>query len=501
MSKRGGVLGVAAVAGLSVPVILSLTWFHDETVVAVLVTATLAVIPLVPLVFGRKFDIFEPVYIFAASFAVLFVIKPAWDLTQPGGVPPFAGESPNATYAAALLIAAIGAAGFYAAYYLHRPPFEAASSGRGDRVAVHGRLTAYVFGLVVLAAALWSAQIASSGGLDPFAAQTSGYLYSAPLLLAPAGLLLILAAPAWRSRSATGGILLVAISQIPAFVSGWRSWTLPVMAAVMILYYLKRRSRPPLPWIALVSVPVFLLFVSAPRDYRGASAGQGSLIESVWSTVTDPGVAIDRFLRVGDTSMAADLAIELQYVPSVLDYRFGTTYVEALMRPVPRAWWPGKPEAADTKLMAVIWPAFYDQGVGFSFSAFGEPYLNFGVVGVAVFGLVAGTICSALYSWIVRCPGSQVAQAVFAVSWPFVFVYMRGGVGVDYQRQMIILVPLLVGYAIAWRDIPGGGAQVDSPAARSQAHGHARKVHMPLASPHQGPPGHGQCVVTPGGRT
>jgi len=153
--------------------------------------------------------------------------------------------------------------------------------------------------------------------------------------------------------------------------------------------------------------------------------------------------------------MAPDLAIELRYVPGVLDYQFGATYVEALMRPIPRAWWPGKPQSADAQLMSVIWPVYYDQQVGFAFSAFGEPYLNFGIAGVAVFGLVFGVICRTLYTWIARRPGSQLAQAVFAVSWPFVFVYMRGGIGVDYQRQLIILVPLLVGYHFAWRDVPG----------------------------------------------
>jgi hypothetical protein len=169
--------------------------------------------------------------------------------------------------------------------------------------------------------------------------------------------------------------------------------------------------------------------------------------------------------------MAPDLAIELRYVPSRLDYQLGATYVEALLRPIPRAWWPSKPAAADTELMEVIWPAFYNQQVGFAFSAFGEPYLNFGIAGVAVFGLVAGVICRVLYSWMTRRPGSQVAQAVFAVSWPFVFVYMRGGIGVDYQRQLIILVPLLVGYAFAWRQVPEDRARLDSLTAQSHGGG------------------------------
>jgi oligosaccharide repeat unit polymerase len=474
MRRRGSVLGVAVLAGLAVPFVLSLPGLQNLTAVLVLVTAVLAVVPLVPLFFGRGFDIFEPVYIFAASFAILFVVKPAWDLTQPGGVPPFAGESPSVTYAAALAIGAIGAAGFYVAYYWHRPPSEVASPA-GEDVAVGGRLNAYVLGLVVLAAALYGALLVTSGGAGASDGQPSGYLYSAPLLLAPAGLLLILASPAWGSSRALAGISLVIVSQVPAFISGARSWTLPVLAAVVFLYYLKRRSRPKLAWIGLVSIPIFLLFVSAPRDYRGAQAGQGSIIDSVWSTVTDPGTAMDRFLRVGDTSMAANLAVELRYVPSRLDYQFGATYVEALMRPVPRALWPGKPAAADTELMAVIWPAYYAQGVGFSFSAFGEPYLNFGVVGVAVFGLLAGVACRALYSMIARKPRSQIAQATFAVSWPFVFVYMRGGIGVDYQRQLIILVPLLVGYGFAWRNVSNGRNQLASFTAASSGERRASK--------------------------
>jgi hypothetical protein len=40
-----------------------------------------------------------------------------------------------------------------------------------------------------------------------------------------------------------------------------------------------------------------------------------------------------------------------------------------------------------------------------------------------------------------------VAIGVYAISWPFMFVYLRGGIGVDYQRHAIALLPFI---AIAW---------------------------------------------------
>ena len=63
--------------------------------------------------------------------------------------------------------------------------------------------------------------------------------------------------------------------------------------------------------------------------------------------------------------MVDDLAAELQVVPDRLGYAYGSTYAAALGRPIPRVFWPTKPESADAGVMHVLWPELWRDRVGF----------------------------------------------------------------------------------------------------------------------------------------
>jgi oligosaccharide repeat unit polymerase len=157
------------------------------------------------------------------------------------------------------------------------------------------------------------------------------------------------------------------------------------------------------------------------------------------------------FFAGADTAMVDGLAVELQFVPNSINYQMGRTYLEAVSRPVPRALWAEKPRAAETQLMAAIWPQFASAGVGFSFSLFGEPYLNFGLLGAVAVAFAFGVFWRAAYAWFRRAPMNPFVISLYALSWPFLFVYMRGGLGVDYQRQVIYVLPVLLAYLFVRR--------------------------------------------------
>src|ERR1700694_4728739 len=124
--------------------------------------------------------------------------------------------------------------------------------------------------------------------------------------------------------------------------------------------------------------------------------------------------------------MVDDLAIELRVVPSIVPFAFGSTYLEAVTRPIPRALWASKPLASDTQLMTVIWPQLAIAQVGFAFSIFGEPYLNLGILGVIPFCLGFGVAWKTLYVSLRRHPSNRFVITVYALSWPFLLVYVRG---------------------------------------------------------------------------
>src|ERR1700682_3259988 len=133
--------------------------------------------------------------------------------------------------------------------------------------------------------------------------------------------------------------------------------------------------------------------------------------------------------------------------------------------------------------MRAIWPEYDRAGVGFSFSLFGEPYLNLGFVGVFIFSMIFGILCRTLYAWFLKSPLNPAAIAIYALSWPFVFVYFRGGIGVDYHRQLIYTVPVLLAIFLAGvrRDTPPKALE-DGPASMPESRSNYRAIPSGLAT-------------------
>ncbi len=429
--------------------------------VVMLSAACISVVPIGVGLARGKHDLFEPSYLFAVSFGILFAVRPFLEWSDAHGVPTMGGLDPTPTYLPAVVLASAGGLAFFGGYY----------SSAGGRLAqrlpsapasldpIRLRIGALV--IAMSGVALYGAFLVSSGGFSSIGAviagrnpeflsavsQPAGYLYSGLLFLFPAGIAMIVAAKKWRSPGGVIGVALVLASILPAIFTGTRSATLPALLTMFAIWYLRRGSRPRLLTLLGIGLVGFVLVISVPRDFRNTEDRTGNLLDAVSASVSDTANTGREFFLGLDTAMLPALAIELAYVPEVVPHQAGSTYLEAALRPIPRAIWPDKPEGADTQLMRVLWPDLADQGIGLAFSFFGEPFLNFGVPGVLAIALLFGMAWRTLWEYWRRQPMNSAAIGIFAISWPFLFVYLRGGIGIDYQRQVIALVPFI---ALVW---------------------------------------------------
>lgn len=446
------ILGLAVTGLTAIPIAWAL----------VLLATGLAGVPFLVAMARRKFDVFEPVFLFGASYFVLFAVHPAAELIISAGAPVFVGYDIGQTYAPALAIGALGAILVYLGYYLPVGRHLAQRLPLPTRQWSNSSLTVFIFVSVVLTIGALSVFLAANGGLSTLAQffsgrnkvsvtalqQSSGYLYSAPLFLAPIGIMAIgLSRQRWRIGLFVG-LLLIALSQVLTIGTGDRSWTLPAVAALFLVWYLRRGRRPGLSVIVIALAVTFMLGITLPRQYRNTEARSLPLSQLLTQDILSPGQVLQDFFAREDTAMADGLAVELQFVPDSINYQLGRTYLEAATRPIPRAAWAEKPRAAETQLMGTIWPQIASAGVGFSFSIFGEPYLNFGLLGVIVISLAFGVFWRAAYAWFKREPSNPFVLSLYALTWPFLFVYMRGGIGLDYQRHLIYVLPVLLAYLV-----------------------------------------------------
>ena len=426
--------------------------------------ASAGAVCLVPVIRGlvrRQHDVFEPSFLYALGFGVLFVIRPMFEWSSVTGAPMLVGVDPTSTYLAAMFVATVGGMSFHAGYYSRFGVGLADRMPRAPEALDGVRIRFGVLGLTVAGVALYAAFLIASGGLGSITAviagrnadfasmvsQPVGYLYSGLLLLFPAGMILLATTGSWRSLSGVAGFALVVIAVLPAVFSGSRVEMLPALAAVGVLAYLRRGTRPRLLTMISLALVGFVLLISVPRDYRGTDDRTGTLLDAVATSVAHAETTGRDFILGLDTAMLPALAIELSYVPDVIPFQLGSSYIEAALRPIPRAVWSEKPDAASTQLMRVLWPDLYAVRVGLAFSFFGEPYLNFGLPGVVVISSLFGVAWRSLWEYWHRQPKNVVAIGILAISWPFLIVYMRGGIAVDYQRQLIALVPFV---ALAW---------------------------------------------------
>jgi hypothetical protein len=165
-----------------------------------------------------------------------------------------------------------------------------------------------------------------------------------------------------------------------------------------------------------IGIATIFIFFSMAGAAREESNFNKSFSESV-------DLAVERILIAEDVNFIDGFVMLYQIYPQYLDFHHGADHLGILLRPIPRSWWPGKPEGA--------WQQKYAQkyNLGYNFVTGISPTL---------YGVFYGE-------------GGAIAIVIFSILWAFIFNKIRWAAeGYDSNLQFILkgiflasLLPLL----------------------------------------------------------
>jgi hypothetical protein len=216
-----------------------------------------------------------------------------------------------------------------------------------------------------------------------------------------------------------------------------------MLGALAVYYYLRRGRRPSALSLCVVAL-VALTVGSAVRDLRFTHARNQNPHPSQWL----PWHAGFHFFETGDTSVAPALATEMLVVPSQLHYTYGEqTLLGPFVTLVPRQLWTGKPLPADQQVLAAVWggtPCGFN-GQCSTFSPFGEPYRDGGLVGVFIFAVLFGAFWRAAWLYYLRHRETTVAIVGYAALLPFMISWMRANFTLQALQAAMVLAVVVLG--------------------------------------------------------
>jgi hypothetical protein len=183
-----------------------------------------------------------------------------------------------------------------------------------------------------------------------------------------------------------------------------------------------------------VAIIALLVTLQVMLEYRNVGlsvlVGQGEVPSFRYEKKQ---VLEEQHLRVDDNFYR--LCQIIQLIPERYPFVYQKYLIYVIVRPIPRAFWPGKPVDAGFDLPTVLGV----EGVSFSYSVIGELYMSLGLIGVALGGWLYGRIASTANGLLARC-STQGALVIYSIVVMALFSGMRS-----------ILELILVSYVVlAW---------------------------------------------------
>jgi hypothetical protein len=247
--------------------------------------------------------------------------------------------------------------------------------------------------------------------------EISSYLSLFPMVLISGGILLVLL---WKA----GGLNL----------PGSKFIALAMLGAVAFLTFDSSSRFQFLGWILASTI---ILTAGFPFRQKASFAFLGLTIAAALFAVAgalrradDPDLALEeesvnRFAFASDANMLDGFVLLRQVYPDMLNYSYGGEHLEILTRPIPRAWWPGKPVGGYLNKLGII-DANSGVTLGISPSLFGSFYQEGGIIGMVLLSALYGFGFARLirFSAVIHPLGGLLIRAIACAA---VVPLLRGG--------------------------------------------------------------------------
>lgn len=225
-----------------------------------------------------------------------------------------------------------------------------------------------------------------------------------------------------RRRFSFSFLLYAGLAAFLLISLGERGHFISLLVSMMVCYnYLNKKVRLVSIFSVLLVLLSFLVILGQYRDfternYRIKKAGFNVRI----------GIAATYNYFIGHFDQLRHVKDVIKHVPDNLDFQYGKTFANLLVKPIPSAIWEGKPRGAGKIITESLYPKAQSLNVRIAPSLLGELYLNFHLAGVIAGMFLFGVFCKALYSLLIRSYESKNMVLLYAFSLPFVLSELRG---------------------------------------------------------------------------
>ena len=463
---------LALAGSLLLGVVVATTDVGTDAVLVIGIALTIAA-PVVRRLSRGRFDVFEPIVLFAVAYGVMFVIRPAADLSANALVYSIAnvGVSIEDTYTEMLALALLGAFGFVVGYELpHKrrhvhansvPPRKTATLVSGGVIMTFVGMAAFV-GYIGALGGISALPLTLQGRSQALQLAEAGVTHYLPLgyaLLSPAALTLLAVGLAEKRRAV---VLLSAVPALTLLVlsspRGDRGLLLPLILGAVIVYYVTKNRRPA-PRLVLIVALVGLAASSFVAQVRYVESREASSLSRFIEQRLTPEAVFAPILEGHDAAMAPALAAMLTVVPEQNAFKYGgATLGDLVTRPVPRQLWPEKPRTPKEEIVSALWPGLFTYRVANpEFSPLYAFYYDIGAVGGFVGLFLYGFIFRRVYEYYRTRSSDLGARLLFAGAAPLVVIALRDGPVDTMIRSLAVLGPIPVAlYLARGRPRPAG---------------------------------------------